>query len=129
TATERFSTLFWSYYDAKTSILRYVNAGHLPPMLIRRGEFGNLEIHRLEDGGPVLGLIPDAEYHQGQTRIQQDDLLVAFSDGIIEAPDFTGEEFGERRLIEAIRDQWNDSAEDIRDLILSRVNSFTNDNR
>ena len=52
TATERFSTLFWGYFDPETSILRYINAGHLPPLLIRAGEFGNLEVKRLEAGGP-----------------------------------------------------------------------------
>jgi hypothetical protein len=41
TATERFSTLFWGYFDPRTSVLRYINAGHLPPLLVRTGEFGN----------------------------------------------------------------------------------------
>jgi serine phosphatase RsbU (regulator of sigma subunit) len=126
TATERFSTLFWGYFDPKTSILRYINAGHLPPLLIRGGEFGNLEVKRLETGGPVLGLIPDTPFSQGQLVIRKGDVLVAFSDGIVEAPNFNSEEFGERRLIDAIREGWNDSAGGIRNSVLNRVRSYMN---
>ena len=71
TATERFSTMFWGYFDPKTSVLRYINAGHLPPLLIRAGEFGNLEVQRLETGGPYSGLIPDTPFTQGQQVIRK----------------------------------------------------------
>jgi len=124
TATERFSTLFWGYFDPKTSVLRYINAGHLPPLLVRAGEFGNLEVHRLETGGPVLGLIPDIPFTQGQQVIRTGDVLVAFSDGIVEASNFDSEEFGEQRLIDAIRDSWDDSAKGIRNSVLNRVQSY-----
>ena len=127
TSPERFSTLFWGYYDPNTSVLRYINAGHLPPLLIRAGEFGNLEVQRLETGGPVLGLIPDTPFTQGQQVIRKGDVLVAFSDGILEAPNFNSEEFGERRLIDAIRDGWNDSACGIRNSVLNRVRSYMKD--
>jgi len=127
TATERFSTLFWGYFDPRTSILRYVNAGHLPPLLIRAGEFGNLEVKRLETGGPVLGLIPGIEYTQGQQSIRKGDLLIAFSDGIVEAPGFNNHEFGERRIIDAVRERWNDSAGSIRNAVIEKVRSFMNE--
>jgi sigma-B regulation protein RsbU (phosphoserine phosphatase) len=127
TATERFSTLFWGYFDPKTSMLRYINAGHLPPLLIRTGEFGNLEVKRLETGGPVLGLIADTPFSQGQLLIRKGDVLVAFSDGIVEAPNFNSEEFGEQRLIDAIRDGWNESAGGIRNSVLNRVRSYMDD--
>ena len=127
TATERFSTLFWGYYDPRTSILKYVNAGHLPPLLIRAGEFGNLEVKRLETGGPVLGLIAGIDYTQGQQTIRNGDLLVAFSDGIVEAPDFNSREFGERRLIDAVRERWDESAGNIRNAVIEKVRSFMNE--
>jgi len=129
TATERFSTLFWGYFDPKTSMFQYINAGHLPPLLIRTGEFGNLEVKRLEAGGPVLGLIPDMPFSQGQLVIRKGDVLVAFSDGIVEAPNFNSEEFGEQRLIDAIRDGWNDSAGGIRNSVFDRVRSYMKDGR
>jgi len=127
TATERFSTLFWGYFDPQTSVLRYINAGHLPPLLIRAGEFGDLEVIRLETGGPVLGLIPDTPFTQGQQTIRKGDVLVAFSDGIVEAPNFNSEEYGEQRLIDAIRNGWNDSASAIRNSVLSRVRAYMDD--
>jgi serine phosphatase RsbU (regulator of sigma subunit) len=54
-------------------------------------------------------------------------VLVAFSDGIVEAPNFNSEEFGEHRLIDAIRDGWNDSACGIRNSVFDRVRSYMND--
>jgi sigma-B regulation protein RsbU (phosphoserine phosphatase) len=126
TAAERFSTMFWGYYDPNTSVLRYINAGHLPPLLIRTGEFGNLEVERLESGGPVLGVLPDTRYTQGQLAVRKGDLLVAFSDGILETANLAGDEFGENRLIDAIRTGWKDSAGSIRNIVLERVTAFAN---
>ncbi len=55
TSLERFASLFWCYYEPETQLLRYVNAGHPPPMVVRRNGGGEeLEIRRLEEGGPVL---------------------------------------------------------------------------
>ena len=127
TATERYSTLFWGYYDPDSSMLRYVNAGHPPPILFRKNGKAEVELIRLESGGPVLGLLPEGQYEQGEQRIIPTDLLIAFSDGIVEAPDAANEEFGEARLIEVVRSAWNSSPEDIRDALLSLVRNFTKD--
>jgi hypothetical protein len=127
TATERYSSLFWGYYEPDSSMLRYVNAGHPPPILFRRNGNGAFELLRLERGGPVLGLLPEGEYEQGAQSIMATDLLVAFSDGIIEAPNAANEEFGEARLIEVVRDAWSTSPENIRDVVLSAVRNFIKD--
>jgi hypothetical protein len=127
TATERYSSLFWGYYEPDSSMLRYVNAGHPPPILFRRNENGGYELLRLECGGPVLGLLPDGQYEQGEQRVMATDLLVAFSDGIFEAPNAANEEFGEARLIDVVRSTWNTSPENIRDALLSAVRDFIKD--
>ncbi len=127
TATERYSSLFWGYYEPNSSMLRYVNAGHPPPILFRRNGNGDLELLRLESGGPVLGLLPEGQYEQGEEHIMATDLLVAFSDGIIEAPNEANEEFGETRLIDVVRDAWDSSPENIRDVVLSAVRNFIKD--
>ena len=57
-APERFASMICCYYEPRTSTLRYVNAGHLPPMLVHREQNGSFSVQRLEDGGPVLGLLP-----------------------------------------------------------------------
>jgi sigma-B regulation protein RsbU (phosphoserine phosphatase) len=127
TATERYSSLFWGYYEPESSMLRYVNAGHPPPILFRRNGNGDFELLRLESGGPVLGLLPEGQYEQGELRIMATDLLIAFSDGIFEAPNAANEEFGETRLIDVVRDAWNTSPENIRDVVLSAVRNFIRD--
>jgi sigma-B regulation protein RsbU (phosphoserine phosphatase) len=108
-------------------MLRYVNAGHPPPILFRRNGNGDFELLRLESGGPVLGLLPEGQYEQGELRIMATDLLIAFSDGIFEAPNAANEEFGETRLIDVVRDAWNTSPENIRDVVLSAVRNFIRD--
>jgi len=127
TATERYSTLFWGYFEPNTSMLHYVNAGHPPPILFRKNGNSKVELLRLESGGPVLGLLPEGQYEQGEQRFLPADLLVAFSDGIVEAPNASNEEFGEARLIEIVRNAWNTSPENIRDAILSAVRNFIKD--
>jgi serine phosphatase RsbU (regulator of sigma subunit) len=75
----------------------------------------------------VLGLLPEGQYEQGELRIMATDLLIAFSDGIFEAPNAANEEFGETRLIDVVRDAWNTSPENIRDVVLSAVRNFIRD--
>ncbi len=95
TACERFATLFWGIYDPVTRMLRYVNAGHAAPILLRRSE-GFLG--RLDEGGPVLGLLPGARYSAGMVKIGEADSLILYSDGISEAMDRNKQEFGEERI-------------------------------
>jgi hypothetical protein len=120
TARNRFVSLFWSAFNAHSSSLRYVNAGHCPALLIR----GPAEILRLEAGGPVLGVLPGARYDYGSVTIRAGDLLVIFSDGIVEAADADEQEFGEERLISAIQRNWRKSPAEICEGILASVSAF-----
>lgn len=96
TACERFATLFWGVFDPSTGTLDYVNAGHSAPMVMRRGSA--IPIDRLSDGGPVLGMLPSARYVAGTIELDDADTLVLYSDGINEAENENGEEFGEERV-------------------------------
>ncbi len=124
TSSDRFVSLFWACYEPRSRELHYVNAGHLPPMVVRRQRESGSEILRLETGGPVLGLLPDAPYAQGSLTLQPSDLLVLFSDGLVEAmaPDDT--EFGDERLVERIRTASHDSLDQLRQKILNEVQKF-----
>jgi serine phosphatase RsbU (regulator of sigma subunit) len=119
-ASREFVTLFWGFYNPLTHDLRYVNAGHLPPLLValRSGE-----VRRLETGGPVLGLLPKAMYQDECIQLRGDEILIAYSDGLIEATSPTGEEFGEARVLSAVRGSTGSAEQVVRD-IMSAVVKF-----
>jgi sigma-B regulation protein RsbU (phosphoserine phosphatase) len=124
TARERFVSLFWCYFDPLNSVLSYINAGHLPPLLVRQGVDGSFEVQRLDEGGPVLGLLPGATYRQTRVPILTGDLLVVFSDGILEAANARDQEFGEERILAGIEENWTGTPTEICDAILARVRVF-----
>ena len=124
-SSERFATMFWSYFDERAQTLSYINAGHCAPLLVKDGR-GGREVIALEEGGPVLGLLPSARYKQAQVRLSQGDLLVMFSDGIVEAPNAAGEEFGEERLRALVAAASPDITPiQLRQEILEAVRTFT----
>ena len=95
----RFVTFFLAVFDPEASTLTYSNAGHNPPMLIR----ANGTIERLEEGGIVLGIFGAASYVQKTTRFDPGDILILYSDGVVEAcPANADEEFGEERLVRIV---------------------------
>jgi len=94
-----YATLFFGEYDDQTQILRYANCGHLPALLLRNG--GTLE--RLDSTCTVLGLFEDWRCSLRQTELLPGDTLLLYTDGVTEATGEGTEEFGERRLIEAVK--------------------------
>ena len=84
---DRYATLFYGVFDGLTRTLRYVNAGHNPPVVIRRDG----SMHWLETGGAPVGLFADSEYGEGIVKLEAGDLLIAFTDGLIEATNQKGE--------------------------------------
>jgi len=121
TSADRFVSLFWGYFELETSTFRYINAGHLPMLLIRRTNDGDIQIDRLEKGGPVLGIVEWGNYQQGHVHIEEGDLLVMFSDGIVEAMDGTHDQFGEQRLLDVVRELADAPPEDLQNAILNTV--------
>jgi hypothetical protein len=120
----RYASMLWCYYEPLTRLLCYVNAGHYPPLLI--GDRGHgPEILRLDaGGGPVLGMLPAARYEQARLEVRSGDVLVLYSDGLTEAANATGEEYGENRLRELLATADAGSPESIRDAILGSVSAF-----
>jgi sigma-B regulation protein RsbU (phosphoserine phosphatase) len=97
TAPERYATFFVGRLT-EDAFLSYVNAGHNPPFLLRGGE-----LQRLSGGGVPLGLFARAEYELQKIRLQPGDLVLCYTDGVTEAMSPDHEEFGERRLLQAVR--------------------------
>jgi sigma-B regulation protein RsbU (phosphoserine phosphatase) len=122
TSVERFVSLFWGYYDAGARTLSYVNAGHWPPLLVRGQEPDT--VGRLEEGGPVLGILPKARFRQGKALLANGDVLVIFSDGVVEAANRHEHDFGEERLRALVAANRTRSAPEIVDQILSAVRDF-----
>ncbi|HVG28105.1 MAG TPA: SpoIIE family protein phosphatase [Pyrinomonadaceae bacterium] len=94
TDSNRFATVFLALYDERTRALRYTNAGHNAPLLVRAGG----AIERLDVGGTVLGAFDWARYEEAATTFEPGDLLLIFSDGISESQNEAGEEYGDERI-------------------------------
>jgi sigma-B regulation protein RsbU (phosphoserine phosphatase) len=95
TGSNSYATFFYAQLDEETRELKYVNAGHNPPFLLRREEN---RVEALSEGGMMIGLFPHATYAEGTVRLEPGDVLLMFSDGVTEALSPTEEEFGETRL-------------------------------
>ncbi len=95
----RFTTAFIAEYEPASSALRYVNAGHNPPILRRAA--GTIE--RLQAGGIPLGVQQNAAYESGAVTFEAGDWLVVFTDGVTEAENARADEYGEARLLTALR--------------------------
>lgn len=96
-AEGRFISFFYCVLDAGAGVLTYTNAGHYLPMLVH----SDGHVDRLAAGGPVLGVIPAAEYEQAEVALGAGDRLVLFTDGLTDARDSSDCEFGEERLLDA----------------------------
>ena len=97
TSSASYATFFYAQLEADGRRLRYVNAGHNPPYLVRRAAAGT-DIVELSTGGMVLGMFPDVAYEDAEIALHRGDLLVVFTDGVTEARSASDEEFGEDRL-------------------------------
>ena len=98
-SSSRYATFFFATYDPASRELRYVNAGHNPPMLARAGTGA---VERLEATGPVVGLLAAVAYETHALVLEAGDLLIAYTDGISEAMTAEDEEWGEERMLEAV---------------------------
>jgi phosphoserine phosphatase RsbU/P len=96
---ESYATLVFAQYDDETRRLRYVNCGHLAPLLLRRD--GTVE--SLDANCTVLGMFEDWESSTAEVQLEPGDSLVFYTDGVPDALSDDGEEFGEHRLVELLR--------------------------
>jgi sigma-B regulation protein RsbU (phosphoserine phosphatase) len=123
TGANKYATFFYAEIDRGGRRLRYVNAGHNPPYLLRRTN-ESIEVCELTAGGTVLGLFPDVRHDESEIDLRPGDLLVAFTDGVPEALNADGEEFGEERLKSLLREGLGQTADDIAANIASRMREW-----
>jgi phosphoserine phosphatase RsbU/P len=117
-----YLTLFLALLDSESKRLHYINAGHNPPALVRAD--GKMEL--LEEGGTVLGLLPHVRYNRAQVNLHAGDVLVLYTDGVVEAENPRGDMFGMEglaRSVEATRPEV--TAEAVLARIVSDVKDFS----
>lgn len=102
-AKGKFITLWYGEFDTASGVLRYVNAGHNPPLLRRTD--GSMD--PLAEGGVPIGVFPQWEYVEGEVSMVPGEALLLYSDGVTEALDAFGVEFGEERLEKLWREHGN----------------------
>ncbi|MGD0693449.1 MAG: SpoIIE family protein phosphatase [Terriglobia bacterium] len=120
-AQGKFITFFYGVLDGPARKLTYTSAGHNPPILMR-ADGSHL---RLEQGGAALGLFETWNYEEGQVDLKSKDRLVLFTDGVTEASNMGGEEYGESRLLSLLRDNRGLRATDLQTTIMQAVMQFT----
>jgi sigma-B regulation protein RsbU (phosphoserine phosphatase) len=97
TAPEKYATFYFAMYDEAQHALTYTNAGHLSPLLVRDGH-----VSLLEPTGTVVGAFPFAVYQEKTVTLEHGDMLVAYTDGLVEPENAYGEMYGEERLTELL---------------------------
>jgi len=114
---ESYATLFYAELHVKTGELEYANAGHNYPVLARAS--GSLEL--LEEGGPIIGALPDMKYKSERVQLHEGDVLFLFTDGVSEAMDSEEREFGEERIRSMVTELRREEPEELMQAILEAV--------
>jgi len=119
TMDNRFATVFFAVYDDAAATFTYCNAGHNPALFFRGGEF-----RRLSTGGTVAGIFRDSAYGQETLDLREGDLIVAYTDGIVECVNEYGEEFGEERVIGLTRQYGGAAVSELKERIMEAVGAW-----
>jgi sigma-B regulation protein RsbU (phosphoserine phosphatase) len=117
---QRFTTAFLAQLDPLTHELTYVNAGHNYPVLRRTSGL----IERLETGGVPLGILRGSRYELGKVRIMSGDLLLIFTDGLVEAENDHQEEYGEFRMLDTLNSSSGISAAEVLRRLMTSADQF-----
>ncbi|HEV2272517.1 MAG TPA: PP2C family protein-serine/threonine phosphatase [Acidobacteriaceae bacterium] len=117
----RYATLFYGVLDREAHTLRYVNAGHNPPVVL--GHDGSLGW--LAPGGPPVGLFAGATWQERVVHLHPGDMVLAYTDGVTEASGLSGEEWGVHGLLQAANTRRSQSADDLVQSILCSMDDFS----
>ena len=121
TASDKFITFFWGILDSEKNTFEYINAGHNPPVLLKKDE-----LIPLNEGGFMIGIIDvGIKYEVGKVGIDKDDLIVFYTDGVTEANDSEGVEFGEKKLYDIVSANREKSSGQVLETIKNSIINFT----
>lgn len=119
TDAAKFATFFYAIWEPRNRLLTYVNAGHNAPFLL-----GNQRRQRLDEGGMPLGMFPNSEFQTGEVSLHLGELLVLYSDGLTEAANAQGVEFGETQLESLVSTHCEKSLPEIQQIVLNAVQDW-----
>ena len=123
TDPEKFASLFYGILDVQSHNLCFSNAGHNYPLLFSNEK----ELIKLEAGGIVLGCLESSSYAEEKIQIAPGNILLLYSDGITEAVNTKGQEFGESKLVDTINKNWNDTSTELVEKIIAAVQTHAGD--
>ena len=121
TSIEKFATFFYGIFNSRTFSFEYTNAGHNYPILWRKNGSHIL----LKKGGLIIGIIEKTNYQTGEVQLKTGDTLLLYTDGITESMNSSGEEFGEKRLLNCLSRIDHNSAQEILENVLTEVTDFS----
>ena len=124
TTADRFATVFYGVYDAATRMLTFANAGHYPPMIVRQGT-----CIRLDSLTPPAGILPILPALQDSVELASGDWLLIFSDGIPEAANENGEDFGDQGLLDALGRLGGGTAAEVCEGVVNEVRNHVREQR
>lgn len=121
TADNAYASLFFADYDDESRRLRYANCGHLSALILR----ADGTCRRLDSNATLMGLFQDLDCKFAETTLLPGDLLAMYTDGVTEALDSRGEEFGEQNLIQKLREYRGRSCQAVAEAIASEVRALS----
>lgn len=121
TASDMFATFFWANLNHQTHRFKYVNAGHIPPIIIKKD--GSMS--KLKSGGLPIGIVDEFEYEQSEVKLSRGDTMLLFTDGITEVTNQRNEQFGKNRLREVIQQNSHLPPKELGKMLLNQVRMFS----
>ncbi|HMY74647.1 MAG TPA: PP2C family protein-serine/threonine phosphatase, partial [Blastocatellia bacterium] len=118
---QKLITLFYAVIDVPNVTMSYVNAGHLPPLLVH----GDGSYRQLSTGGAMLHIFADSTFEAAELRLMPGDRLLIFTDGVVECTNAAGDEFGEASLLQCLREGRADDAEGLLQRVKRSVTQFS----
>jgi sigma-B regulation protein RsbU (phosphoserine phosphatase) len=122
---ETFVTFFIGAFDSSTKRLTYCNAGHQPPLVLHKTMSKNESIEMLRPTGAAIGLVEEAEFAERTIELQEEDLLVLYTDGVTESVNPQNQEFGRERLVKLSREVNNTPVREVVQHIRQRLEEFS----
>ena len=114
-----FASLVYCEINSESGNVKFINAGHYPPIIVRKEK-----VEQLQKDAPALGLIKEANFTKQIISLDQNDFMVIYSDGLTEAKNESGDFFGENKLVGLLTNRQTMTSQQLGEMILSNVDSF-----